>query len=68
MHDPGYWRAWIGLYTGARLGEIAQSLTEAVHQLYGVSIHYLTREFSILKVYKDGGISAARGSAASWSI
>jgi integrase len=46
MHDWRYWIPWIGLYTGARLSEIAQLLTEAARQLHGVWIHYLTREGS----------------------
>ena len=55
MHDRRYWIPWIGLYTGARFGEIAQLLTEAVRQLHGVWIFHITREFSILKSTKTAG-------------
>ena len=55
MHDWRYWIPWIGLYTGACLGEIAQLLTGAVRELHGVWIHYLTREGSTLKSTKTAG-------------
>lgn len=55
MHDRRYWIPWIGLYTGARFGEIAQLLTEAVRQLHGVWIFHITREFSTLKSTKTAG-------------
>ena len=62
-HEPGekeirdwrYWVAWIGLYTGARLGEIAQLLTGDVRQLHGTWIFHITREGSALKSTKTEG-------------
>jgi integrase len=62
-HEPGdivtrdwrYWIAWIGLYTGARLGEIAQLLTADVRQSHGTWIFHITREGSALKSTKTDG-------------
>ncbi|WP_316394953.1 site-specific integrase [Bradyrhizobium sp. 33ap4] len=49
-HEPGnvairdwrYWIAWIGLYTGARLGEIAQMATRDLRQQDDVWIFHIT--------------------------
>lgn len=42
IRDWRYWMPWIALYTGARLGEIAQLLTTDVRQLHGVWIFHIT--------------------------
>src|SRR5262249_31711570 len=42
IRDWRYWIPWIGLYTGARLGEIAQLLTADVRQVHGVWIFHIT--------------------------
>jgi integrase len=42
IRDWRYWIPWIGLYTGARLGEIAQLLTADMRQLHGVWIFHIT--------------------------
>ena len=55
IRDWRYWVPWIGLYTGARLGEIAQLLTADVRQLHGVWIFHITREGSALKSTKTAG-------------
>jgi integrase len=55
IRDWRYWIPWIGLYTGARLGEIAQLLTADVRQLHGVWIFHVTREGSALKSTKTKG-------------
>jgi integrase len=55
IRDWRYWIPWIGLYTGARLGEIAQLLTADVRQLHGVWIFHITREGSALKSTKTKG-------------
>jgi integrase len=55
IRDWRYWIAWIGLYTGARLGEIAQLLTDDVRQLHGTWIFHITREGSALKSTKTEG-------------
>lgn len=51
-HEPGdievrdwrYWIPWIALYTGARLGEIAQLLIADMRQLHGTWIFHITKE------------------------
>jgi integrase len=55
VRDWRYWIPWIGLYTGARLGEIAQLLTTDVRQIHGVWIFHVTREGSALKSTKTKG-------------
>ena len=55
IRDWRYWIPWIGLYTGGRLGEIAQLLTDDVRQLHGVWIFHITREGSALKSTKTAG-------------
>lgn len=55
IRDWRYWIPWIGLYTGARLGEIAQLLTKDVRQLHGQWIFHITREGSTRKSVKNAG-------------
>jgi integrase len=55
IRDWRYWIPYIGLYTGARLGEIAQLLTADVRQLHGVWIFHVTREGSKTKSTKTRG-------------
>jgi integrase len=55
IRDWRYWIPWIGLYSGARLGEIAQLLTADVRQLHGTWILHITEEGSTLKSTKTGG-------------
>lgn len=55
IRDWRYWLPWIGLYTGARLGEIAQLMTADVRQLHDVWIFHITREGSALKSTKTKG-------------
>jgi integrase len=55
IRDWRYWIPWICLYTGARLGEIAQLLTADVRQLHGVWIFHITREGAISKSTKTAG-------------
>jgi integrase len=62
-HEPGDlrirdWRFWlplIGLYSGARLGEIAQLLTADLRQIHGQWVFHITREGSVLKSTKTAG-------------
>lgn len=55
IRDWRYWLPLIAIYTGARLGELAQLLTADVRQLHGVWIFHITREGSRLKSTKTGG-------------
>ncbi|QDM27555.1 site-specific integrase [Tardiphaga sp. vice304] len=55
VRDWRYWIPYICLYTGARLGEIAQLLTADVRLLHGVWIFHITREGSISKSTKTAG-------------
>ena len=55
IRDWRYWIAWIGLYTGARLGEISQLLTMDVRQIHGTWIFHVTREGSPIKSTKTAG-------------
>jgi integrase len=55
IRDWRYWIPWVGLYSGARLGEIAQLLTTDVRQLHGTWIFHITEEGSTLKSTKTGG-------------
>ncbi|SFJ24639.1 site-specific integrase [Bradyrhizobium sp. Gha] len=50
-----YWLPLIAIYTGARLGELAQLMTADVRQLHGTWIFHITREGSRLKSVKTGG-------------
>lgn len=62
-HEPGIlqvrdWRFWIpmiGLFTGARLGEIAQLLVADLRQIHGQWVFHVTREGSIHKSVKTAG-------------
>lgn len=62
-YEPGNvqirdWRFWIpliGLYTGARLGEIAQFLVADVCQRHGHWVFHVTREGSARKSVKTAG-------------
>lgn len=42
IRDWRYWMPWIGLFTGARLGEIAQMATVDLRQLHGIWIFHVT--------------------------
>lgn len=59
IRDWRYWMPWIALYSGARLGEIAQLLTADVRQLHGRWVFHITEEGSEegtdLKSTKTGG-------------
>ncbi|RTL62434.1 MAG: site-specific integrase [Pseudonocardiaceae bacterium] len=59
IRDWRYWVPWIALYSGARLGEIAQLLTADVRQLHGRWVFHITEEGSEegadLKSTKTGG-------------
>jgi len=44
IRDWRYWVPWIALYSGARLGEIAQLSTIDVRQLHGEWIFHITEE------------------------
>jgi integrase len=55
VRDWRYWIAWIGLYSGARLGEIAQLSTVDVRQIHGVWVMHVTEEGSPLKSTKTKG-------------
>lgn len=62
-HKPGNmqtrdWRFWLplmGLYTGARLGELAQLSVDDVRESHGVWIFHITREGADPKSTKNGG-------------
>lgn len=55
IRDWRYWLPLIAIYTGARLGELAQLMTADVRQLHGVWIFHITREGSRLKSTKTAG-------------
>lgn len=61
IRDWRYWMPWIGLYTGARLGEIAQMGTNDLRQLHDVWIFHITEgddvdeEGSTIKSTKTAG-------------
>jgi integrase len=55
VRDWRYWIPWIGLYSGARLGEIAQLSIVDVRQLHGVWIIHITEDGSDLKSTKTAG-------------
>ncbi len=55
IRDWRYWLPWIGLYSGARLGEMAQLSTADVRQLHGVWVMHITEEGSPLKSTKTTG-------------
>jgi integrase len=55
VRDWRYWIPLIGLYSGARLGEIAQLSTVDVRQIHGVWVVHVTEEGSPLKSTKTKG-------------
>jgi integrase len=55
VRDWRYWIPWIGLYSGARLGEIAQMMTTDLRQVHGAWIFHVTEEGSTLKSTKTKG-------------
>jgi integrase len=60
IRDWRYWLPWIALYSGARLGEIAQLSTLDIKQLHGVWVFHITEEGGTaegaeLKSTKTGG-------------
>jgi len=61
IRDWRYWLPWIGLYSGARLGEIAQMMTADLRQLHDVWIFHVTEgddvdeEGSTIKSTKTAG-------------
>ncbi|WP_159010034.1 site-specific integrase [Bradyrhizobium sp. S69] len=55
VRDWRYWMPWIGLYSGARLGEIAQLSTVDIRQIHGVWVMHVTEEGSPLKSTKTAG-------------
>jgi integrase len=55
IRDWRYWIPWIALYTGARLGEIAQLMVSDVRQLHGTWIFHVTKEGPAKKSVKTAG-------------
>jgi integrase len=55
VRDWRFWIPWIGLYSGARLGEIAQLSTADIRQIHGVWVMHITEEGSPLKSTKTAG-------------
>lgn len=55
VRDYRYWLPLIALYSGARLGEIAQLETADVKQLHGTWVFHITREGSTKKTTKTPG-------------
>lgn len=55
IRDWRYWLPWLALYSGARLGELAQLLTSDVRQEHGQWILHITTEGSDAKRTKTGG-------------
>jgi integrase len=55
IRDWRYWIPWIGLCSGARLGEIAQLLPGDIRQRHGVWIMHVTEEGSTAKSTKTAG-------------
>jgi len=55
IRDWRYWIPLIGLYSGARLGEIAQLLIADVRDIHGTWIFHITREGSDKKSVKTAG-------------
>jgi integrase len=55
IRDWRYWLPWLALYSGARLGELAQLLVSDVRQEHGHWILHVTTEGSDSKRTKTGG-------------
>lgn len=55
IRDWRYWIPLIALYSGARLGEIAQLLVKDVRQLHGVWIFHISEQGSRTKHVKTAG-------------
>jgi integrase len=55
VRDWRYWIPLIAIYSGARLGEIAQLLIKDVRQLHGVWIFHISEQGSRTKSVKTGG-------------
>jgi integrase len=55
IRDWRYWLPWLALYSGARLGELAQLLVSDVRQEHGHWILHVTTEGSAAKRTKTGG-------------
>src|ERR1700722_14805932 len=55
IRDWRYWLPWLALYSGARLGELAQMLLADVRQEHGHWIFHVTSEGSERKRTKTGG-------------
>jgi integrase len=55
IRDWRYWLPLIGLFTGARLGEIAQLLVADVRQIHGRWVFHITKEGSKTKSVKTNG-------------
>lgn len=55
IRDWRYWIPWIALYSGARLGELAQLKVKDVRELHGVWIMHITEEGGAGKAVKTGG-------------
>ncbi|QDM16755.1 site-specific integrase [Tardiphaga sp. vice352] len=55
VRDWRYWIPLIALYTGARLGEIAQLMPGDIRQLHGVWIFHVTKEGAAGKSVKTKG-------------
>ncbi|MET4476448.1 site-specific integrase [Bradyrhizobium sp. F1.13.3] len=55
IRDWRYWLPWLALYSGARLGELAQLLVSDVRQEHGQWIFHVTTEGSDAKRTKTGG-------------
>lgn len=67
VRDWRYWMPWIALYTGARLGEIAQMLTADVRQLHGIWIFHVT-EIEEVTDEEDGSPSKSTKTAGSMRV
>jgi len=55
VRDWRYWIPLIGLYSGARLGEIAQLLVADLRDIHGTWVFHITREGSARKSVKTAG-------------
>ncbi len=55
IRDWRFWLPWLALYSGARLGELAQLLVNDVRQEHGHWILHVTTEGSLSKRTKTGG-------------